>query len=408
MENTDEIVTKGTNVREKYLVKIVEENAQKGIETDIEFLRKKITVRPLGEMDIEVEGKKVKKVVFSLEIEGEPVDKVYDEDFNFYAVKVKETGNTMLSEALSSKPDVEQEQIKSSIQNLKWNAKTIDELADEKSKTRKEQDETDQEQAKQGETGTEEPQLPGLEEDEMKLTQAQVNRLSGAGPKTSLGNIVDGVTLRERIGLTGSFIQMVDADRLSQWFPDLAIHVTQTTVPLEIYPNGTARVIGEEELEYAGSNGRNEKATVTSRGDIEKRNAVDEFYIRSRGRENDRITVERGENGEMPQSVSYGRENENTQLESVHEGPLEQDEDTSRHQADTSQGTEKGKVSRKDVEKYARATGRFYVFDGQGNVIGMDLEAAEQEILEDGRPVDQMIDELDVRVLGPQEDPRRV
>ena len=65
-------------------------------------------------------------------------------------------------------------------------------------------------------------------------------------------------------------------------------------------------------------------------------------------------------------------------------------------------------VSEEDAQKLARAKG-YYTENPDGKTI-LDVERAIKEILEDGRPVDKIIEtyeQEDAKVPGPGFDPRR-
>ena len=131
MGNTDlEILKEKVRIfREKFIEKTKHDNNEKGIEIDEAELIAKITVKLLGQIEIQVDGETVKKDVFLIEIEGEAIGKIYDEDLAFIGAMMRGQEGIMLSSELSSKPEQEQSRIKEELKKLEpKSAKTIDEL----------------------------------------------------------------------------------------------------------------------------------------------------------------------------------------------------------------------------------------------------------------------------------------
>lgn len=286
-------------------------------------------------------------------------------------------------------------------------AKTLEELEEEQKQEEQEQGAGEQETGQEEQAEEEPQQLPGVDEGP-QLTKAQVDRMKG--PKTSLTQIVDAETLGNIIGLEGQYMQIVDADTVRKLIPDLQIPSSQRTIPIEILPDGSANVIGEDKLQFSrqeGTNSTAEHATATNEGLLRSEQNLETYNIVSKGGMHT-IAVGYDENGGMPLEMKYGwRDVEEpnkiaySELETVHEGPMMQDDDTNQFKQDASEGIDKAEsISTEDAERYARAKG-LYLLDEHGNSAGYDLETAKQEIVEDGRDIDEIIEDLDVKTREP-------
>ncbi len=308
---------------------------------------------------------------------------------------------------LLDKKEKEQNNIISELEN-KWEEREKSPTIKELQQNNKENTEKKEEKENHNEDELEVQQLPGLEKEEKQLTKGQVDRMKG--PKTRLSQIVDGETLGNIIGLDGEYMQIVSADEIRRYFPNMQIPSHQITMPICINPDGTAKVIGSDKLEFSskeGTNSATEHVTATNEGLVRNEQNLETYNITSRGGMHT-IAVGYDENGGMPLEMKYGwrhveEPNKITysELETVHEGPMGQDDNTNQYKQDASEGIDKPKtISKEDKEKYARAKG-LYELDNHGNAIGYDIETAEKEILEDGRDVDEIIEDLDVKTIEP-------
>ena len=412
MENTnlDEIIEKAKKFRELYIEKTIQDNKNNGIEIDEADLREQITIKPLGQIEIQVDGETVKKDVFFIEIKGEEIGKIYDEDLAFIAAMNKGQKDIMLSLELSSKPETEQTRLKEKLVEMDPNsAKTIKNLEDDKESEKGEEPEND--------SGTQEGTLPGIEEDEeINLTKAEVDRMSG--PMTFLNQEIEGATMANVIGgLTGAYIKFVNADEIRKIFPNVRIPANQRTVPLEVFPDGSARKIGEDKLalsQQEGTNSNREHTVLNEDGQMEAQQMMETFKIVNKGnRDMQEISISYDENGGKPLEIQYGWRNSNNEtvkvtLENVNSGRVT-DNGTREDQSDTSYGNDKPSRRRnEDCIKLAKAKG-YYIAGESGNPV-LDVKRASEELSQDGRPVDEIIreyDENEAFVPGMRFDPRR-
>lgn len=383
------------------------------IEVDEEGLNKAVIAKYLGKMEfVNEQGELVDKDVFILieEHSGQFQVRYYDEDQKLLGIQRTLDEDIIPSGDMIGKLPEEMKELEG--KDIE-DAKTLDELKEEQK----------QEEQEKPEEVQEEQQLPGLEDEKKQegpqLTKAQVNSMKG--PKTSLNQIVDAQTLRNIIGLEGQYMQIVDADRIRKLIPDIQIPSNQKTIPIEIFPDGTANVIGEDKLQFSrkeGTNSTAEQTTVTNEGLVRNEQNIETFNITNKGGMHT-IAVGYDENGGMPLEVKYGwRDVEEpskitySELETVHEGPMQQDDDTNQYKKDASEGIDKPKtVAKEDAEKYARAKG-LYEFDYYGNATCYDLQTAKEELEQlysEGKDIDQIIAEVEeeeVKTLGPGENPR--
>ena len=372
------------------------------LEADENALNKAVTIKYLGKMEfINEQGELVDKDVFISveEHSGQFQIRYYDEDQKLLGIQRAFDENIIPSGDMIDKLPEEMNKLEK--QDIE-EAKSLEELKEEQNQ---EEQQTEEEQQAQ-----QEPQkLPGTEDEDPQLNKTQTNNLKG--PKISLNQIVDEEPLRNIIGLDGKYLQIVDADIIRKLIPDIKIPTSQRTIPIEIFPDGTANVIGEDKLQLSkqeGLNSTTEHLTATNEGAIRQESNIETFNITRKGGMHT-IAIGFDENGGTPLEAKYGwRDIENpneityAELETVHDGPTQQDQDTKEFKEDASDGVNKSEtIAREDAERYARAKG-LYVFDYYGNQIGYDLETAKQEISEDGRPVDKIINDLDVKTKEPQ------
>lgn len=263
-------------------------------------------------------------------------------------------------------------------------AKTLEELEEAQKLTDKEP-EPEKAQEEQGSEG--EKQLPGVQEGP-QLTSTQVDRMKG--PKVSLSQVVDGMILGSVIGLSGVQMQLIDADIARQLIPDLQIPTGQRTVPIEIFSDGSANVIGDDKLQFStveGTNSTDQHVTTTNEGTVRSEQNLETYNIVSTGGMHT-IAIGEDENGGKPHELKYGRRSVEepdkisyTELETVHEGPLQQDDKTYQEQKSTEDGVYKGQEDLEEaVRKYAIAM-NIKECDEHGYPTGeYDLVTAKQEL----------------------------
>lgn len=387
------ISQKMEDLRNARIEQIKRDNIANGNGTPVneEDFNKRIEIKYLGKMEFVNEiGEIVEKDVFiSIEQEGGIYIKYYDEDQKLLGVQrtIEEDiipSATMIGKLPEKLKEVEEKDIEE--------AKTI-------------------EQVKEEEKGKEE------KEKGPQLTQKQVNSLDG--PKADLNQKVDGITLAGAIGLEGKYIQLIDIDRAKELIPDLELPKTgQRFIPIEIYPNGTANVVGEDKLKFSnieGTNSAQEHTTMNNEGNKELEQNIETFNIVNKAGMHC-ITLSFDENISSPYyELEYAyRDKENptqmfsTQLETVHEGPLKSADEAEEARHDYEEGETKAikeTVSRQQAEELARAKG-WYTFDQYGNKIGLNIDAATKYLEENSRgnkSVQELIDEVnnDAKVPEP-------
>lgn len=257
--------------------------------------------------------------------------------------------------------------------------------------------------------------LPGVEEEKIKLTKAEVDRMSG--PMTFLNQEIEGVTLANAIGgLTGKYIKFVNADEIRKMFPNVKIPANQRTVPLEVLPDGSANIIGDDKLaisQQEGTNSNREHTVVNEDGQMETQQMMETFKIVNKGESDmQELSISYDENGGTPLEIKYGWRDANNEtvkvtLENVNSGRVT--DDVREYQQDTSEGNNKpSNVSFEDCMRLAKTKG-YYTTDEFGNSV-LDFVRAEEEIRKDGRTVEEIIkdyNENEARVPGMQFDPRR-
>lgn len=383
-------------------------NASEEKEFDEKKFSDIVTVKYLGKIElINEQGELIEKDWYAvIEQQGSQLQiTYYDENQEFLGQQMGMDGDIVPSESLMwNMPQKMNELKKEDIEK----AKSIEQLKEEKNQ---------EEQKNEVETIQEEQQLPGLQDD-YQLSKEQVDSMSG--PKTELNQIVDGKTLRNIIGLDGKYMQIVDVDKerekLQKYIPDFEIPTNQRTLPIEIFPDGTANVIGEDKLKFSNQEGLNsaeDHVTVTNEGTVRNEQNIETYNIASKGGMHT-IAVGYDESGGTPLEVKYGwRDPENpteiaySELETVHEGPLQQDEDARLHQQDASAGIDKGQDTIESaVEKYAIAMNIRKVDEHGYPTQEYDLDTAKQELEKrwtenPDATLDELIDEGQMQ-RGPQ------
>ena len=258
--------------------------------------------------------------------------------------------------------------------------------------------------------------LPGVEEEKIKLTKAEVDRMSG--PMTFLNQEIEGATLANAIGgLTGTYIKFVNADEIRTMFKNAKIPGNQRTVPLEVLPDGSANIIGDDKLavsQQEGTNSNREHTVVNEDGQMENQQMMETFKIVNKGdRYMQELSISYDENGGTPLEIQYGWRDANNEtmkvtLENVNSGRVP-DDDTRKYQQDTSAGNNKpSNVSFEDCMRLAKTKG-YYTTDEFGNSV-LDFVRAEEEIRKDGRTLKEIIkdyNENEAGVPGMRFDPRR-
>lgn len=250
-----------------------------------------------------------------------------------------------------------------------------------------------------------------------QLTKKQVESLGG--PKIDLNQQVDNMTLAQKIELDGTHIKFVSIDEAKKLIPDLELdELGQQFIPLEIYSNGTANVIGEDKLKYStleGSNNTNEQTTMNNDGSRKQEQGIVTFDIA--GTRNC-ITVGFDElntsspfyeakfgtrDVEQPSEVLYD------ELETVYEGPLKQEKEKAFAQMNNTEGMYEASreiVTEEQAERFAKASG-WYVFDKNGNVAGPDIEKATVYLKENSigdNSVEELIEQANdgAKTRGPE------
>jgi len=366
---------KNTNFDVKKIIKNMQTLRDKKIseiklrnKTETKKEEEQVTIKYLGKMEFSNnKGEMIEQDVFMTieEVNGEFQYRYYDENMNLIGIQRTINENILLATALSGKTEKEQKSILESLESKdKDEAKTLEEL-EEQSKNAEKQHNIE---------NSSEPQL----------SQIQVNRLKGNGPKVELNQIIDGETLGNVIGVEGKYMQLIDADEARKLIPDFELTTNQKVVPIEIYSNGTANIIGEDKLEYSaieGNNSTEEYFTMKNDGTVENKQNIETFNIVSKG-DTYRHTIAIGydENFKTPLEAKYGRDGVYTELETVHEGPLEQDDAVRQYQKEAT-GVDKPRDTMDlAVERYAKAM-NIRVIDEHGfPTPEYDLEAAREEL----------------------------
>ena len=137
-EEFDIVIEKARILREKFIEQKVQNDSQRGIQTDVQQLRDKITIKILGEIQEEKDGKKVKKQVFLVEVEGEALGKIYNEDLDFKGAVMSGSQKIILPIELSSKSEEEKTKKRDELSSIKLDsAQTLEEYNAEHSEEQK-------------------------------------------------------------------------------------------------------------------------------------------------------------------------------------------------------------------------------------------------------------------------------
>ncbi len=429
----EEVIAKGEQLRAKIDRAMFEHNSQEAFGDNLMTLHE---IKYLGKFEFTVEGKEelVEKDVFMTieEIDGQFQYKYYDENMQFIGMQDARNMNIIsFNEHLPENSIMK-------LENLdKTSLKTIDELKEEQEQNKQ------KEQQEQQEENKNKPEQNNQEISQ--LTKAQVNSLNG--PKTRLAQVVDGVTLGNAIGLSGEYIKLVDADKIKKLFPDMDIPTGQRYIPIEIFTDGTANVVGEDKLSLShieGTNSMKEQVTVTNEGAVTNEQNIETFNIAAKGNMHT-ISIGYDENGANPKEIKYGRRDitEPTQiayseLETVHEDRV-QDSDARIYRKETGDGIYKStetkqraeahedcgeelqaedvdanpnnnNIHEEDVEKYAKAMNIRKIDESGYPTAEYDLEMARNELEkrlseEQDMSVDEIIEE-NQKTMGPAESPR--
>ena len=436
MENTKFDRKKVIEEMQKLKTKIIEdiktnypEKSEKEIDNEIQH--RLLNIKYLGKIELTNEyGELVEKNWYAVieQHSGEFQITYYDENQSFLGVQKGMEENILPAESLMWNKPKEMEKIKE--KDIE-KARTLEQL---------EEDEKQEEKKKQ-------TQELSKKQSETQLTKAQVNTLSG--PKTKMSQIVNGIPLRNIIGLEGEYIQLVDADTLRKILPDVKVPASQKNIPIEIFPDGTANVIGEDKLKLSnveGTNSIKEHTTVTNEGMVRQEQNIETFNIVATGAMNV-ISIGYDENYyekdyqeikfgvrdiEHPTQIAY------SELESVHFDPI-QDDNTREYIKETADGKYKGtntieraekhekceeeleaedvdadknndNIHDEDVLRYAQAMNIRIVDEHGYPTTEYDLELAKQELEErlEENP-DASIEEIiegDQKQLGPQDNRR--
>ena len=395
----EKLISEMKALRDKRIAAIMAINSQRGIDEDELEISRNFTIKYLGKMEFVNEtGEMIEKDVFVTveQIDGQFQIRYYDNDQNLLGIQSAIDSNIMLSTNLSLKSDNEQKRIISELEEKDQNeAKTLEELEEEKQS---------QEQAKAENNG---PQL----------TQTEVSRLKG--PKVELTQKVDGITLAEAIGLDGKQMQLIDVDEARRLMPDLEIPTGQRTIPIEIFANGSADIIGEDKLKYStieGVHSTIEHLTMNNEGNWRKEQNIETFNIVKKG-EMHTIALSFDEERNNPfYEIKYGiRDKENptqivySELDTVHEGPLKSTAEAEEERHEYTEGETKGikeVVDKENAIKYAQAKGIYLE-----NSRVLDIEKATEELEElsrGGRSVEEIVQEAeeDEKQPGPQDNRR--
>ena len=344
------------------------------------------------------------KIVINVRSEnGETQVKYYDENADLLGVKIN--GEIILAEKHSEKTIEEQKRIKSLLKEIDINkAKTLEQL--EKEREQEENIKVQQQEEK---------------ENKPQLTAEQVKTLGGH--KVALNQIVEAETLGNAIGLSGDYIQLIDVDKAKELIPELQISTSQRYIPIEIFSDGTANIIGEDKLKQSsieGTNSTKENITKNNEGNRQREQNVETFDIVKKGGKNT-ISIGFDENNVNSPfyEIKYGQRDEQdarevvyTQLESKYEPPLKSEKETEEERQDATEGITKGseeQVTRDDAERYARTIG-LYSYDINGNA-SLDTDKATEilkELSRGGNNVKEIIQDAEdnVKQPGPQNNRR--
>ena len=252
------------------------------IQTGEQSIDEAITVKYLGKMEfVNEQGELIDKDVFIMieEHSGQFQIRYYAEDQKLLGIQrtldedIIPSGE-MLGKLPEKMKNIEKEDIEE--------AKTLEELEEEQRQEEQEKGAGEQETGQEEQAEEEPQQLPGVDEGP-QLSSEEVNAL--AGQKIDLNQQVDNVTLAQKMDIEGAFIKFVVADdpNLKRFLPDLDLSALgQKFIPLQIFPDGTANVIGEEKLAFStieGTNSTKEQSTMNSDGVRTKEQGIETYNI---------------------------------------------------------------------------------------------------------------------------------
>ena len=341
------------------------------------------------------------KIVVNVKDEkGENQVRYYDENADLLGVKIN--GEIILAEKYSEKTLEERDEIKRLLEETDINkAKTLEQLKEERAQE-------------------ENIKIQKQEEKENKpqLTAKQVNMLGGH--KVNLNQIVEAETLGNVIGLSGDYMQLIDVDKAKELIPELQISTSQRYIPIEIFSDGTANIIGEDKLKQSsieGINSTKENITQNNEGNRQREQNVETFDIVNKGGKNT-VSIGFDENNINSPSneIKYGHRDEQeadevvyTQLETKNESPLKSAEETEEERQEATEGITKGskeEVTKEQAERYARTIG-LYSHDNNGNA-SLNIDKATEilkELSRGGKSVEEIIQEAEdgVKQPGPQD-----
>ena len=220
------------------------------LDPDKEELDSLVTIKYLGKMEfVNEKGELVEKDVFvSIEQIGTEFQiRYYDDEQKLLGVQKAIQGKMMFLPSEEYMWEKLPEKIKKAKQEDIEEAKTIEEVKRE-------------EQTNEAMKQIEKAKGP-------QLTLEQVNSLGG--PKIPLAQPVDhDITLANKIGLEGEYIQFVDINDAKKLIPDLEIaELGQKFVPIEINKNG-ANVVSEDKMRFSTIKGSNStERSITENND---------------------------------------------------------------------------------------------------------------------------------------------
>ena len=404
----EKVISEMRELKRKRISEISNFNKKYGISTEEVCqaeISKAITIKYLGKMEFTVEGKEelIEKDVYMTveEIDGQYQIRYYDENQKFLGMQRTIDEELLLSEEFSFKELDEQKEIAQKLDGAnKEEAKTLEELEEEQAKEKNPSEENLK-----------------IAKNEQILTKSQVDSLNG--PKVKCDQIVDGETLGNVIGTEGDSIQFVDADMLRKVMPNVEIPSNQRTIPIDVFPDGSAKLIGEDKLQFStleGTNSQEDHFTMTNEGKLRNEQNIETFNIMSKGKMHT-IGIGYDENFSTPLEAKYGRRDITNpkdiayaELETVHEGPLKQDDKTQEYQK-VETGIYKGEESIEvATEKFAKAM-NIRMRDVNGYPTGeYDLDLARQKLekLWDENPdatLEELIEE-EQHMPGPQQNRR--
>lgn len=391
-------------LRDKRVGDIKQVNEQTGGETNEDKISEQITIKYLGKMElVNEQGELADKDVFVVmeEVDGQFQIRYYDENHRLMGIQRAMDREIMLSLDESFMDDIDY-------------AKKVQKELEEKDEKEAQSLEELEEQAKQ----QNEELQNDVDNNKPQLDKFEVDRMPG--PKIDIRHqVVDGEPLDNAIGLEGAYMKFVDADYIRRMFPDLEIPDSQRTVPLEVYSDGTANVIGQDKLQFSsleGTHSTEDYVTNTNEGEVKNEQNIETFNIIKKGKMHT-IAIGYDENVGSVKEAKYGRRDFDepnkivyTELEAVHEGPIHQDDETYEYQKEAT-GMYKGEDTiEATIEEYAKAMNIRKLDEHGYPTSEYDLEAAEEELKErwsesPDATLEELIDEGQ-KQIGPEENRR--